>query len=78
VTGFLGQGGTFFVQSVSIVFQGIIQLGNAGGTEGVGFDHIRTGFKVEFVDVVDCLRFSQSQQVVVSAQILDPVLELLA
>ncbi|MCY1249379.1 hypothetical protein D9M72_629070 [compost metagenome] len=44
----------------------VVVLRDGGGAEGVGFDQVRAGGQVAFVDLLDHLRLRQRQQLVVT------------
>ena len=60
------------------MLQTVVCLGDRGRAEGVGLDDIRASLQILLVDVLNHIRTSQSEQIVVALQGLGVVLELLA
>ncbi len=78
VRDFTGQAGALAVQLVDQLLHAVVGLGYAGGVEGVGFENVRAGIQVGFLDGLDDVGARQQQQVVVAFHVLWPVDEAFA
>ena len=57
------------VQLEAQVFHVVIGHGNARGVKGVGFQNVRTGFKISALDLADYVRFGDAEQIVIARDI---------